>query len=194
MERRTSRDWVLFLDRDGVINRRVVDGYVRNWSEFEFLPGARQAVADLSMWAPHVVVVTNQQGVGKGLVSQQDLSDIHARMSEEVRSAGGRIDDVLICPHLVSEECICRKPKPGLALAWLSQHPNVDASLSVMVGDSASDMEMLDALRSHTGGGDEVLIQGLVAERLTSAPLPTACSSLADFAAAVSAALTGDQR
>ena len=77
---RVDRRWVLFLDRDGVINTRIVDGYVRQWNDFGFTPGAIGALATLSRWAPEIAVVTNQQGVGKRLMSADALNDIHSRM------------------------------------------------------------------------------------------------------------------
>ncbi|MFT4262325.1 MAG: HAD-IIIA family hydrolase [Nocardioides sp.] len=146
---RTGADWVLFLDRDGVVNRRVVDGYVLDWSGFELLPGVVEAIGILAAWAPHVVLVTNQQGVGKGLMSRESLDDVHARLRA---LTGEAIEDVLVCPHLASDGCECRKPGTLLARTWLAAHPEVDPALSVMVGDSASDMEMAARLAEVTGG------------------------------------------
>ena len=144
---RTDRsDWCLFLDRDGVINRRIVDGYVRSWSEFEFLPGALDAVRRLSGWAPRLVVVTNQQGVGKGLMTTDELAAIHGRMVREAGAVGGRIDAVLTCEHLATDSCSCRKPLAGMVTRWLEDHPDVDPRRSVVVGDASTDMEMGRAL------------------------------------------------
>jgi D-glycero-D-manno-heptose 1,7-bisphosphate phosphatase len=139
---RTTDDWCLFVDRDGVLNRRIEDDYVRNWADFEWLPGALGAMARLSRWAPYVVVVTNQQGVGKGLMSVGDLDTIHERMAEDVASAGGRLDAVLACPHLAELRCACRKPRTALAEGWLAVHPGVAAEHCVVVGDSWSDLAM----------------------------------------------------
>ena len=148
----SGRQWCLFLDRDGVINTRIIDGYVRTWEQFAFEPGALEALAVLAQWAPRIVVVTNQQGVGKGLMTASDLDDIHRRMRLEIEGAGGRVDDIRVCPHLVGADCDCRKPAPGMALSYLAQHPEVDAALSVMVGDTESDIEMGRRLGARTGG------------------------------------------
>lgn len=139
-----SGDWALFLDRDGVINRRIIGDYVRTWDDFSFLSGVLTAMPQLAAWAPHIVVVTNQQGVGKGLMSASALTNIHDRMRLTVALVGGRIDDVRSCPH-VAGSCVCRKPAPGLVQRWLAEHPDIDASACVMVGDSAGDMAMARA-------------------------------------------------
>ncbi len=150
--------WCLFLDRDGVINSRIMHGYVRSWEEFEFLPGALDALVTLSTWAPRIVVVTNQQGIAKGLMTPSDLSSIHARMREAVVEAGGRIDAIEVCPHMADAACACRKPQPGMALRYLSAHPELDAARSVMVGDTDSDIEMGHRLSVITGGCHTVRI------------------------------------
>ncbi|MCM3612821.1 HAD-IIIA family hydrolase [Microbacterium enclense] len=144
-------DWCLFLDRDGVINTRIMGGYVRSWSEFAFVPGALDALAVLAAWAPRIVVVTNQQGVGKGLMSRDDLAAVHARMTEAITAAGGRIDGIEVCPHLDAAQCPCRKPQPGMATRYLRAHPEVLGAASVMVGDTDSDIEMGRRLATVTG-------------------------------------------
>jgi D-glycero-D-manno-heptose 1,7-bisphosphate phosphatase len=169
---RVAKNWCLFLDRDGVINTRIIDGYVRNWAEFEFVPGVLDAIRTLARWAPHIVVVTNQQGVGKGIMSAADLSDIHDRMRRAVADAGGRIDAVQHCPHLAGDGCDCRKPKPGMAEEYLTAHPEIEPSLSIMIGDTDSDIEMGRRLAAVTGG---------CVDPRADATYP----SLADFAAAI---------
>ena len=158
VRKRAHRSWCLFLDRDGVINSRIMNSYVRDWTEFEFEPGALRALAVLARWAPRIVIVTNQQGVGKGLMTAEDLADIHDRLRSVVAAAGGRIDAVRSCPHLSADECYCRKPLPGMATGYLKAHPELDGSLSVMVGDTASDMEMGRLLTVAAGGGARVRI------------------------------------
>jgi len=158
---RADAEWCLFLDRDGVINRRISGGYVLRREELTFVPGALEALATLSGWAPHVVVVTNQQGVGKGLMSDSDLDTVHARMLDATSAAGAVIDAVLSCPHLASAGCECRKPRPGLASAWLAEHPTCAAHLSVMVGDSASDIAMARLLAAETGGCRAIGVGGV---------------------------------
>jgi histidinol-phosphate phosphatase family protein len=152
VEERAGREWCLFLDRDGVINRRIVGDYVREWRQFEWLPGALAALKILRRWAPYVVVVTNQQGIGKGFMTEDDVAAIHQRIQDEVQ-----LDAFQVCPHLESAACDCRKPRPGLVREWLARNPQCDASLSIVVGDSASDLELarnVAATAVHvTGGG-----------------------------------------
>ena len=150
--RRAGREWCLFVDRDGVINRQIIGDYVRNWTQFEWLPSSEHALNELRAWAPHLVVVTNQQGVGKGLMTEDEVVTIHQNLLREVASSGAAIDCFLVCPHLETARCACRKPNPGLVLGWLEANPEVDPSLSVMVGDSASDFEMARNVAAVTGG------------------------------------------
>jgi histidinol-phosphate phosphatase family protein len=179
---RVGRQWCLFLDRDGVLNRRVVGDYVRSWSDIEWLPGVHAALPELRQWAPYVVVVTNQQGIGKGLMSSGDVTEIHLRLQAELADQGVVIDEFLVCPHLESDGCDCRKPKPGLVLDWLARHRDCEAELSVMVGDSPSDLEMAHNVAAVTGGCIGIGIGG----RTGVAALADAVwDSLGDFAVAV---------
>lgn len=130
----------LFLDRDGVINRKIDGDYVRSWSDFEFLPGALDGLARLATVFSTIVVVTNQRGVGRGLMTEGDLSAIHRRMLEGVTAAGGRIDGVYHCPHDLPAGCQCRKPRLGLVRQAIREHPGIDLLRAVLVGDSDSDM------------------------------------------------------
>lgn len=129
----------VFLDRDGTINHRVEDGYVTSWSGFRFLPGAKDALRRLTQAGYRIVVVSNQAGVGKGLMSAADLQEITARFRAAVRASGGRIDDVFYCTHAPAENCDCRKPKPGLLLRAASRR-RVPLSKTFFVGDSESDV------------------------------------------------------
>ena len=135
-----DKGWTLFLDRDGVVNVRLVDEYVRRWDEFAFIDGVLEAIPVFNRFFAHVVVVTNQQGIGKGLMSEYDLGLIHGRMLSSVESAGGRIDGIFHCPHLKGDGCSCRKPLPGMAEAAMRQFGDIHMSRSVMAGDSSSDM------------------------------------------------------
>jgi len=129
----------IFVDRDGVINRNRQD-YVKSWAEFEFLPGAIEALRRLSQTGWPIIVVSNQSAVGRGVVEPQVVEDIHARMAAAIRRAGGRVDDVLYCPHAPEEHCNCRKPQPGLFHQAAERH-NIDLSRSYMIGDAACDVE-----------------------------------------------------
>jgi histidinol-phosphate phosphatase family protein len=133
----------VFLDRDGVINRNRSD-YVKTWDEFQFLPGARHAIARLTHAGYRLVVVTNQACIGKGLVSSSAIAEIHSRMLDEIACAGGHIEAVLVCPHRADDACGCRKPAPGLLLRAHDEY-GVELSRALLVGDSASDMQAAGA-------------------------------------------------
>jgi D-glycero-D-manno-heptose 1,7-bisphosphate phosphatase len=143
-------DWALFLDRDGVINRRIPDGYVREWEEFEFLPGVLQGLALLNSRFQRIFIVTNQQGIGKGLMKEADLAHIHSQMYEAVRDSGGRIDAIYHCGALATDGDMRRKPGPGMALQAKKEFPDVDFARSVMVGDAPSDMDFGQRLGMKT--------------------------------------------
>ena len=102
----------VFLDRDGVICQNRVD-HVKSWAEFQFLPGALSAIAELTRAGCRVVVLTNQAVVNRGLMSAELVEEINRLMIEKVAEAGGRIDMVVYCPHRPEENCECRKPRPG---------------------------------------------------------------------------------
>jgi histidinol-phosphate phosphatase family protein len=133
--------WTLFLDRDGVINHRIMGDYVKRPDEFVFLPGVKEAISKFSRIFGKIVVVTNQQGIGKGLMTPADLASIHQKMEIEVSKAGGRIDKIYHCPGLAAHQPLCRKPLPGMAMDAFSDFPEIDLSKSIMVGDSLSDIE-----------------------------------------------------
>ena len=132
--------WTLFLDRDGVINERLMGAYVRSIEEFQFLPKVPETIAKLSSIFGRVVVVTNQQGIGKGIMSERNLQDVHTYMCAEVELWGGKIDQCFFAPELHEAGSDLRKPKPGMALEAKKQFPEIDFQRSVMVGDSDSDM------------------------------------------------------
>jgi len=136
-----DQSWTLFLDRDGVINQRIPDDYVRTIQQFIFLKGSVAAIAQLNNLFGLTVVVTNQQGIGKGLMTQKAVDTVHAYMKAEVEKAGGCIEKIYTCPALAKDNAICRKPNPGLALQAKEDFPLIDFNRSVMVGDSISDME-----------------------------------------------------
>ena len=145
-----DQNWTLFLDRDGVINRRIPGAYVSRWSEFDWLEGSGDAIVQLSQLFGITVVVTNQQGVGKRLVRRSTLEKIHARMQQQVASKGGRIDKVYYCPTLASKNPECRKPRTGMAEQAKIDFPLIDFNRSVMVGDSISDMQFGQAMGMQT--------------------------------------------
>jgi len=131
----------LFLDRDGVINKRIMGGYITRADDFEFLPGVLEAIRLLSEHFAHVFIVTNQQGIGKGLMTEEKLEEIHQAMQSQIEYAGGRIDKIYFCPDLASKEPNCRKPGIQMALQAKQDFPDINFTQSIMVGDTLSDME-----------------------------------------------------
>lgn len=136
-----DKTWTLFLDRDGVINKRLPGDYVKTLNEFEFLEGVTEAFRILSGIFGKIVIVTNQQGIGKGLYTENDLGIIHHYLADEIEKHGGRIDRIYFSPHLASANHNSRKPAIGMALAAQNDFPEIDFPRSVIVGDSLSDME-----------------------------------------------------
>jgi D-glycero-D-manno-heptose 1,7-bisphosphate phosphatase len=130
---------VVFLDRDGTINRDSPD-YVKSRAEFEFIPGAIAAVSELTGGGFTCMVITNQSALARGFISNAELDAMHAMMCDEIAAAGGKIADVFFCPHMPEDNCGCRKPAPGLLLRAQKKYA-IDLADAVMVGDSAKDIE-----------------------------------------------------
>lgn len=131
---------IIFLDRDGVINRDPgFGGYVTSWEEFEFLPGALEALKKLSQAGFEVIVISNQAGVAKGLYTLEDLDDITKNMLRETEKAGARIRSVHYCPHKDEDSCNCRKPEIGL-FHQATKGLEVNFADTFFVGDNRRDM------------------------------------------------------
>lgn len=143
-ERRTT----VFLDRDGVINRNV-RGYIKRPDDFQFLPGACEAIAKLTEAGCRIIVVTNQDAVGWGLLSLARLRAIHEKMIDGVNRAGGRVDEIFICRHNVMSACGCRKPKPGMLLEAAADF-RLCPRMAWMVGDKVIDIEAGKAFGCRT--------------------------------------------
>lgn len=139
-------DSAVFLDRDGVINRKIAGDYVRRLSQLEFLPCAIDAIVHLGKRFRYVIVVTNQQGIGKGLMSAADVAEIHDYIIEQVATAGGRIDRIYCCPSPETANDPNRKPGVGMGLQAQRDFTDIDFSRSLMIGDSASDMLFAERL------------------------------------------------
>jgi histidinol-phosphate phosphatase family protein len=135
-----DKTWTLFLDRDGVINIEKKDDYIRTPDEFHFYEGVPDALRKLSETFGHIVVVTNQRGIGRGLMSAHDLDEIHEYMLEEVERSGGKIDRIYYAPDLDSD-ALDRKPNIGMGLKAKTEIPSIDFQKSVMVGNNLSDMK-----------------------------------------------------
>ena len=130
----------LFLDRDGVINMKLDGRYVRNFEEFEFMPGAEFAIANLSKIFKRILVVTNQQGIAKEIMSTEDLNFLHKNMLQQLKITGGVIEKIYYCPHLAAENCKCRKPNTGMIEQAIIDFPDLENENSYLVGDSDSDI------------------------------------------------------
>ncbi|MFC5864587.1 HAD family hydrolase [Acidicapsa dinghuensis] len=131
----------VFLDRDGVINRKMPEGkYVTRWEEFALLPGVPEAMARLNHAGLRVLVLSNQRGVSLGLYTTADVDAIHTQLNRVLATYGAKIDGFYFCPH-DKQSCDCRKPLPGLFEQAKAQFAEISVNTSVMIGDSASDIE-----------------------------------------------------
>ena len=131
----------LFLDRDGVINKKLERRYVRTWEEFEFIQNALLAIKLLSKKFRRILIITNQQGIGKGIMSAEDLEILHQKMRLEIEKAEGKIDKIYHCPHLAEENCFCRKPQIGMIKQAKKDFPSIEIKNSYLLGDSPSDIQ-----------------------------------------------------
>jgi histidinol-phosphate phosphatase family protein len=162
-------EWTLFLDRDGVINRRIIDGYVCKTEDFVFLSGVLEAMPVLSRLFGRICVVSNQQGVGKKLMSEDALHAIHEEMVKKIELAGGRIDAVYCCTKLEAEPDNCRKPLPFMAFQAKNDFPEIQFSKTIMVGDSPVDMEFgknIGAFTVFIGNPADTLLADFSFDRL----------------------------
>jgi histidinol-phosphate phosphatase family protein len=142
MKRRLSieKGWTLFLDRDGVINKRIPGDYVKHPDEFEFIPDVTDAMAIFTGIFSPIIVVTNQQGIGRGLMTNIQLSQVHEKMLLEIAKNGGHIDAVFYSPDTKNMGSFTRKPAIGSALKARKQFPSINFKKSIMAGDSYSDI------------------------------------------------------
>lgn len=138
---RIDNSWSLFLDRDGVINEKLPGDYVKNWAEFVFLENVPESIHTLSNLFGKLFIVTNQQGIGKGIMNERDLTELHDRMLEEIRFSGGTIHKVYFSPYRAEEKSVFRKPKIGMARKAKIDFPVIEFEKSIMVGDSISDVQ-----------------------------------------------------
>ena len=169
----------LFLDRDGVINVRTIGDYVKTPEEFHFLPGAEQAIADLGKMFEKIFVVTNQSGIGQGIMTHEALAIVHKHMQDSLAPFGAKIEHYYYCFHHRDAGCDCRKPKPGMLKQAKEAFPEIDLSKSWLVGDSVCDMEL-----ALNNGLKAVNIIGKEEEeeKLQQLPLDFRFESLKEFA------------
>ena len=145
----------VFLDRDGVINRKPPEGeYITQPSQLELLPGAAQAIASLNRSGRKVIVATNQRGIALGLMTEHDLAEIHAHLRAELARHGATLDAIYHCPH-DHGQCSCRKPATGLIEAAFRDFPAAKPENSILIGDSLSDIEC-----GRNAGIPTILIEG----------------------------------
>ena len=131
----------VILDRDGVLNQKPPRAqYVRSWDEFEWLPGAIESLALLKRAGYKLIVVTNQPGIARGMMSEKDLGGVHSRMQDELSKAGATLDAIYHCPHGWDEGCFCRKPSPGLLFEAQREH-HLDLTKTIFIGDDERDVE-----------------------------------------------------
>ncbi len=140
-----AREPAVIVDRDGVLNRRPPKAeYVRSWHDWHWLPGAQEALRVLAEAGYRVMLVSNQAGVARGVMTEDDVARIHERMTEEIVAAGGRLDGIYYCPHGWDSLCACRKPRPGML--HQAQHEfHLDLSRTVFFGDDERDGQAADA-------------------------------------------------
>jgi len=167
--------WTLFLDRDGVINVETGD-YIYKKDEFEFNPGALDALRHLSEKFGRIIVITNQRGVGKGWMTLDDLHNIHEYMLDEIKATGGRIDAIFYSTS-IEDDHPDRKPNPGMAKRANDMFPEIDFSKSIVVGDKLGDMQL-----GRNIGAITILIPSLHSENLDDhSDVDFVFSSLFDF-------------
>ncbi len=142
---------VVFLDRDGTLNRDD-EGYLADPDRVRLLPGAAEAVRSLNEAGIKAVVVTNQSGIGRGLITEEALARIHERLIALLAAGGATLDGVFVCPHRPEHGCACRKPGIELALRAARQL-GVDSTRSAMIGDQPADVAL-----AHRLGGRAVLV------------------------------------
>jgi D-glycero-D-manno-heptose 1,7-bisphosphate phosphatase len=128
----------IFLDRDGVIVENRPD-YIRSWADVHIFPQALEALVKARIAPYKIIIVTNQSAVGRGIISLAEAQAINQRLVAEIEAAGGQIDAVLMCPHAPNDNCLCRKPRPGLLLQAAQQF-SIDLKHSILIGDALSDL------------------------------------------------------
>uniref|UniRef100_UPI0040474B01 HAD-IIIA family hydrolase n=1 Tax=Algoriphagus sp. TaxID=1872435 RepID=UPI0040474B01 len=145
-----KRKPTIILDRDGVINKKAAKAnYITTWSQWEWIPGSKEAISLLSKSGFQIIIVTNQAGIARGFMTSADLVDIHEKMQQELKGCGGTIDKIYHCPHGWDDNCDCRKPKPGM-LFQAQRDFHLDLSKLYFVGDDERDSIAGEAAGMHT--------------------------------------------
>ncbi len=175
-----DKSWTLFLDRDGVINHEKEMDYVLNYDEFIFYEGAKEALRIFDETFSTIIIVTNQRGIGKERMTEEDLTDIHTKMIGEIVSEEGRIDKIYYSTSLDNDDPL-RKPQSGMALLAKKDFPQINFSTSIMVGNNVSDM-----LFGRNTGMHTVFLKTTSPDlELPHAAIDLSFNSLIDFAKAL---------
>ena len=181
--RNINKDWTLFLDRDGVINHEKYQDYVYHYDEFLFYEGVPEAMKVFAGIFGPIVLTTNQRGVGRGLMTEAALEDIHTKMTRDLRAAGGRIDRIYYCTSTDNNHPN-RKPNPGMVFDAKQDLPSIDLSKAIIVGNNLSDMEF-----GRNAGIYTVFVKTTHPEQAIPHPwIDLAFDSLPDFAKALQSA------
>jgi histidinol-phosphate phosphatase family protein len=173
-----NKDWTLFLDRDGVINKRRVDDYVTSAEEFVFLEGVPEAISFFNLIFDKVFIITNQQGIGKGIMTIDDLFKVHDYLQTQLFISNAKIDKIYYCSDMAGSGSLYRKPEIGMALQAKNDYPTINFKKSIMVGDSISDMQF-----GRKAGMKTVLIsENKIDADIDESLVDMRCCSLAEFA------------
>lgn len=162
-----GKDKLIILDRDGVINA-VHDQPITDPEQWKPLPGSMDAIAFLAQSGYDVVVAENMSGIGLGLITMQQLNEIHRKMHTEIQKVGGHLTGIWFCPHTVDDHCTCRKPEPGMLIDIL-ERLHITSENTWLVGDGLRDMQAIEQIGGHpalvlTGKGKETLIMEMLPE------------------------------
>lgn len=167
--------WTLFLDRDGVINVELENDYIKSVDDFIFYPNIKEAIAKLSSVFGKIIIVTNQRGVGRGLMTESALHQIHTHMLYEIKSSGGDIHAIYFAPD-IDKNAFNRKPNIGMALQAKKDFPCIDFNKSIMVGNNISDMEF-----GKCAGMKTVFVKTTNVNQMQEACIDIICNNLYEF-------------
>jgi histidinol-phosphate phosphatase family protein len=137
---KVDKSWTLFLDRDGVINKRNFNGYITHPKDFVFEKNVLASLPKLKHYFGQIIVITNQQGVGKKIMTESNLKAVHRYMLNNIEKEGGKINRIYCATNLRNALNDYRKPGIKMALAAQQDFPQIDFAKSVMVGDTDSDI------------------------------------------------------
>lgn len=135
---------IIFLDRDGVINKRR-DDYVKTIDEFVLLPNVAESIKKLNQMGFLIIILTNQSAINRGIITEEQLNQIHTYMIQELKKSSCIITKIYFCPHRPDENCDCRKPKPGLIKKAIKEF-DADIDNSWLIGDSDTDLESANSI------------------------------------------------